>query len=220
MHHLCSYHFSAPWRQSALRPSLSRSILYSDTKLFFLMLTSACEIFLLSYFSTLSASLLSAEVPIWNSRATTIWLWTVFLKPQLCFPIAQPGGIPPPGPLPSSLSSISSEESFPFPSHSNLSWPVWLKTHLQGIVLSGSLGYRHLVSSWIQFHSWDVILGLRMNETETTSGYGKLVKDCCKRSRERPGKGQCGEKRNGNLDAITGEWLRDWSQKSGKAWSL
>ena len=165
MHHSQSHPFSAPWQLSALRPSLSCSILYADTRSFFLMLTSACEIFLLSYFRTLSASLLPAEVPIWNSRATTIWLQTVFLKPQpLCFPRAQPGGIPSSGPLPSSPSSLSSEESFPFPSHSNLSWPVWLKTHIQGIVLTGSLGYRHLVSSWIQFHSWDVILGLRMNE--------------------------------------------------------
>lgn len=177
--------------------------------------------FSFSPISELSASLLSAEVLIWNSRATTIWLQTVFLKPQLlCFPRAQPGGIPSSGPLPSPPSSISSEESFPFPSHSNLSWTVWLKTYIQGIVLSGSLGYRHLVSSWIRFHSWDVILGLRMNETEKTWGCGKMVKDCCKRSRERPGRGQCAEKRIGNLDAITGGWLRDWSQKTGTAWSF
>ena len=53
-----------------------------------------------------------------------------------------------------------------------------------------------------------------------TWGCGKTGKDWCKRSRERPGKGQCRDKRNGNLDAITGEWLRDWGQKTGTAWSF
>lgn len=131
LYHLCPHHFPYTMAAACSQASISHTpSCNSDTRLFFLMLASEC-----------SPSLLFQ-----NFRCISITCWLPNLKFKSPYNLAptcisktltplssraQPDGIPSSGPLPSSPSCISSEESFHFPSYSNLSRPVLLKAHLQ-----------------------------------------------------------------------------------------